>query len=68
MDKFISVKQAAEKWELSVRSVQSLCANGRIEGAMKISNVWVIPEDAQLPADGRIKTGKYVNWRNNDKV
>ena len=31
--KYISVKQAAELWSLSERSVRNYCAHGRIDGA-----------------------------------
>ncbi len=37
-----------------------LCSEGRIEGASKIGNMWVLPEDAEKPKDERIKTGKYI--------
>ena len=33
--------------------VQILCEEGRIQGAFKLSNVWVIPKDAKKPADRR---------------
>lgn len=64
MDSYITVAQAADKWCVSVRTVQTLCANGKIEGASKMANVWIIPEDTDYPSDRRVKTGKYVNWRN----
>ncbi|MCI6637987.1 MAG: AAA family ATPase [Bilifractor sp.] len=53
-------KQAAKEWGLSIRSVNLLCKNGRIEGAKKIRGVWQIPDGAKRPADGRISSGKYV--------
>ena len=31
---YISVKQAAEKWDISDRRVRALCENGQVEGAM----------------------------------
>jgi hypothetical protein len=34
------------------------CTNGRIEGARKISNVWLIPKDAARPEDGRKRNGR----------
>lgn len=63
MEGFITVKEAANKWGVSVRSVQSLCAGGKIVGATKVANVWVIPFDAEYPIDRRLKSGQYVNWR-----
>ena len=62
MQGYITVKEAAQKWEVSVRTVQALCAEGKIDGASKMSNVWVIPENAEMPKDGRVKSGEYKNW------
>lgn len=50
---FISAKEAADKWGISKRRVQILCAEGRIEGASKVGMMWVIPEDAKKPLDKR---------------
>ena len=44
-----SVKEIANKFELSERRIQQLCDSGRIEGAQMISGVWVIPADAPKP-------------------
>lgn len=63
MEGYITVKETAKKWDVSVRSVQALCANGKIVGATKVANVWVIPLDAEYPIDRRLKSGQYVNWR-----
>ena len=52
----ISVKQASEKWGISDRRVRTLCVEGKIDGAYRNGGVWCIPDDAQKPADGRIKT------------
>ena len=56
---FMSAREAADKWGISQRRVAVLCSENRIEGAQKAGNNWIIPEDAQKPADARIKTGKY---------
>ena len=52
---FISAQQAADKWSISKRRVQILCADQRIRDAVRIGNMWVVPENAQKPADARIK-------------
>ena len=57
---YISVKQTAEKWGVSIKRVQCLCKQGRIPGAYIIGNSWAIPADAEKPKDERIKSGKYV--------
>ena len=55
----MTTKEAAEKWDVTPRQVQLLCATGRIPGAVRFGNAWVIPEDAQKPQDGRSdKTAK----------
>ena len=60
---FITVKDAAEKWNISPRTVQILCAEGKIDGATKFGRVWAIPADAEKPVDKRLTTRKYINWR-----
>ena len=55
----ITVKEAAKLWEITERRVTVLCKEGRIEGAYKKNRSWVIPMDAEKPADSRIKTGVY---------
>lgn len=57
---FISTIDAGKKWNLSKRRIAVLCAEGRIDGAQKIGNTWLIPEDAEKPSDARIKSGKYI--------
>jgi len=52
---YISVKQASKKWEISVRRIQVLCEQGRIYGADKIGNSYIIPENADKPKDKRKK-------------
>lgn len=56
MNGFITVKEAAEKWNIGVRRVNTLCLKGRIPGVSKLGNVWAIPEDAEKPTDERIKS------------
>lgn len=57
---FITVKEAAEKWGLSERRLQTMCNEGIIPGVMKFGHAWAIPGDAEKPVDHRIKTGKYI--------
>lgn len=57
MTEFISVKQFAEKNNISVRRVQILCNEQRINGAKKFGKVWLIPENAEkLPKRKKTKT------------
>ena len=50
---FISAKEAAEKWEISQRRVAILCSENRIDGAMMVGNMWIIPSTAEKPIDKR---------------
>lgn len=51
----ITAKEAAEKWGITPRQVQLLCAKGRIPGAVRFGHAWLIPADAEKPQDGRRK-------------
>jgi len=50
---YISTKEAAEKWEISERRIQKLCVDKRIDGAIRFSRVWAIPQNAKKPKDAR---------------
>lgn len=52
---YISVREAAEKWEISERRIQKLCEENRIDGVSKFGRSWLIPKDAEKPIDGRLK-------------
>lgn len=60
MEGYMTLKEAAEKWWIGDRRINTLCLEGRIEGASKIGNLWVIPVDTPKPDDNRIKSGKYI--------
>ncbi len=50
---FMSAREAASRWGISQRRVALLCAEGRIENATIIGNMWIIPATAQKPLDAR---------------
>jgi len=50
---YIKVSQAAEKWGISTRRVRVLCAEGKIPGIIRKGKLYLIPEKATKPADGR---------------
>ena len=58
--RYLSTFEAAEKWGLSPQRVGVLCNENRIPGAQRTGSRWIIPEDAEKPADARIKSGKYI--------
>ena len=62
------VKEAAEGWGVTERRVTGLCKEGKIEGAKKEGRSWLIPVDAELPEDNRIKTGAYVKRQSKTRL
>ena len=55
MFEYMTAQEAAERWQISVRRVQRLCKENRIDGVLNINRVWLIPKDAEKPADARFK-------------
>lgn len=58
--KYLTVKQVAEKWNISERSVRNYCKNGRIMGAVIKGKHWIIPDDVEKPKR-KIRAGKLPN-------
>ena len=50
---YMTIKEASEKWNLSVRRVQTICNEGMVPGVMKFGHSWAIPKDAEKPVDKR---------------
>ena len=50
---YISASEAAIKWGISHRRVITLCRENRIPDVAMLGNMWIIPSDAEKPADGR---------------
>lgn len=48
--KYMSVHTAAERWNLSERSVRNYCSTGRISGVVLDGKTWNIPIGAEKPA------------------
>ena len=55
---YMTVKEASEKWGMSIRQVQSACEGGRAGGAIRKGHMWLIHRDAPKPVDGRTKAAK----------
>ena len=64
---YMTIQEAASKWGITSRRVQVLCAEGRLEGAVKFGRQWAIPADLEKPDDARIKSGKFVKSDNQNK-
>ena len=58
MNKFISVKETAIKWNVSERSVRNYCAKNRVNGAIFKNGEWLIPEDSNKPDRANQKANK----------
>ena len=63
--KYLSINETAKRWGITPRRIQVLCAQERIEGAIRIGNIWAIPADVAKPKDERIKSGRYI--KNHEK-
>lgn len=50
----ITTREVAEKWGLSQRRVRELCEQGLIDGAKRHGRIWLIPQAATEPRDGRM--------------
>ena len=55
----MTCKEKALEWGISTRTVNNLCKQGKIPGAVKVNASWQIPDNAQKPEDGRVTSGKY---------
>ena len=63
---YMDVHQAAERWQVPERKVTALCREGRIPGARKSGKLWLLPENALRPLDGRTK--EYAAARERGEV
>ena len=50
---YIKVSKVAENWGISARRVRILCSENKIPGVIRKGNLYMIPANAQKPADGR---------------
>ena len=52
---YLTASEISKIWNISSRRIGVLCTEGRIDGAVKKGKMWLIPENAQKPADARFK-------------
>jgi len=57
---WMTPQDAAEKWGISNRRVQALCANGQVKGVVRLKGAWLIPKGTPKPPDGRTKSGRKL--------
>ncbi len=55
---YLNITETAEKWGISPRRLQTLCAGGKIDGAVRFGKVWMIPRSTQKPIDGRTRSAR----------
>ena len=55
---YMTLREASEKWGISTRQINYYCTEDRIQGTVKMAGVWLIPKDAEKPADGRTRQGR----------
>ena len=68
MNDYLTIKEIADKWDVTTRRVQKMCADEKIPGAIKFGRDWAIPKETEKPIDGRITTGEYRNWRKKETL
>ena len=49
IDDLKTPEDLAQEWGLSARRIQVMCKQGRIDGAVKKGNQWLIPHNARRP-------------------
>jgi len=57
----MTTREAAELWGVTIRRVQSLCDGGLIDGASKLSDVWLLPKNAVKPIDKRTRGARHIS-------
>ena len=56
---YVQADKIAKKWNVSIRQIQTLCKDGRVEGAVKFGTTWAIPKNATKPTrTGKAKPGR----------
>ena len=58
---YMTTKEAAAKWGVTDRMVLYHCTSGRIAGAVKMGNTWLIPKDAVKPPDKRYRRTNHAD-------
>ncbi len=52
---YLTTVELSAQWNITSRRIGVLCADGRIEGAVKKGKTWLIPANAKKPSDKRFK-------------
>lgn len=64
---YISIRQASDKFNLTTRQIRNLCQSGKIPGATKVDNMWIIPSSiTTLSKSKKDLLGSKIN--NSDEI
>ena len=64
---YLTTVELSKIWKISSRRIGMMCAEGRLEGVIKKGKTWLIPSDIEKPKDERIKSGKYLKNKLEEK-
>ena len=53
---YLTTDEVSVLWGISRRRVIELCRCGRIKGAQRVGDVWLIPKSAEKPSDARTRS------------
>ena len=62
---YLTTSEVAEKWGITARRVVVLCQEGRIDGAVKKSRMWLIPDTTKKP-ENKINITTCIREGKND--
>ena len=62
MEEYYTVAEFAEKNSKDPGNIRRMLIRGTLKGE-KFGKQWMIPKDAELPDDSRVRSGNYKNWR-----
>ena len=63
-----TVNELAAEWDVILRTIQTMCSDGRVSGAVKFGREWVVPADTERPDDESVMSGKYKGWRSGQQI
>ena len=63
---WITPQEAADEWGVTDRRVQALCANGQVEGVIRLKRGWLIPKGTPKPIDSRKNNGRKSTKKNDN--
>lgn len=62
MDQYMTAMEISVQWGVDPGTIQNLCRNGKIEGAVKRAGSWFIPKDAPSPLKNNKANSKTFDF------